>query len=115
MTRSTTTAMTSLAALGLFFSAAANANSWFPELAPQSTVDMCVAQIADHADYTAAARVRHEIESEQRRSVGHTLRIDTLVYGGSDGKLIREYATKCVVGNGLEPVKFVIRETENGS
>jgi len=115
MKRSTTIALNSMAVVGLFFSAAASANSWLPELAPQSTVDMCVAEIADHADYSEAARVRHEIESEQRRTVGHTLRIDTRVYGGNDGKLIREYATKCVVGKGLEPVKFVIRETVNGS
>ncbi|MGI9233563.1 MAG: hypothetical protein ACR2RD_08035 [Woeseiaceae bacterium] len=115
MKRSNTTAMISLAGIGLFFSAVATANSWLPELVPQSSVDMCVAQIADHADYTAATRVRHEVKSEQRRTVGHTLRIDTLVYGNSDGKLIREYATKCVVGNGLEPVVFVIEETVDGA
>ncbi|MGI9236916.1 MAG: hypothetical protein ACR2QZ_05935 [Woeseiaceae bacterium] len=115
MKRSKTTAMISLAAIGLFFSAVATANSWLPELAPQSTVDACVAQIADHADYTAATRVRHEVKAEQRRAVGHTLRIDTLVYGDSDGKLIREYATKCVIGNGLEPVTFVIEKTADHS
>lgn len=115
MKRSNNTAMISLAAIGLFLSGAATANSWLPELAPQSTVDMCVAQIADHADYTAATRVRHEVKSEQRRTVGHTLRIDTLVYGNNDGKLIREYATKCVVGNGLEPVRFTIEEVADGS
>jgi hypothetical protein len=110
MKRSNTSATIALATLGLLLSAAATADSWSAELAPQSTVDMCVAEIAEHADYSEAARVRHEIESEQRRTVGHTLRIETLVYGGTDGKLIREYATRCVVGNGLEPVRFVIKE-----
>lgn len=115
MNRSKTRAMISLATLGLLISTASMAHPWFSDVAPQSSVDMCVAEIADHADYSQAARVRHEVESEHRRTVGHILRIDTRVYGQSDGKLVREYTTKCIVGVGLEPVRFVIRETADAS
>lgn len=107
--------MISLATLGLLFSASSMANDLSSELAPKSTVDRCVAEISDYADYTAATRVRHDVESEQRRTVGHILRIDTLVYGDTDGKLLREYLTRCVVGNGTEPLHFEIRETRSRS
>jgi len=103
-------AIISLAMLSLTFSAASMANSAFSKMPPQRSVEMCVAEIADHADYATATRVRHDVESEQRHTVGHILRIDTRVYGNADGKLIREYATKCVVGNGNEPYRFKIEE-----
>ncbi len=104
-----------LAALSLSFSTASVADNLSPDIAPQSTLDTCVAEISDHADYTAATRVRHDIESEERRTVGHILKIDTRVYGDADGKLLREYATRCVVGNGPEPLHFEIKETRSRS
>ena len=104
-----------LATLSLSFSAASVADNLSPDIAPQSTVDTCVAEISDRADYTAATRVRHDVESEARRTVGHILRIDTLVYGDADGKLLRQYVTRCVVGNGPEPLHFEIRETRSRS
>ncbi len=102
--------MIALAALGLFFSAGATADLVFPELAPQSKVDLCVAEISEHANYSDATRVRHEVESKQRRTIGYILKIDTLVYGEVDGEVIRGYTSKCVVANGEKPVKFTIRE-----
>jgi len=107
--------MITLATLGLFFSASATANDLSPDLAPKSTVDRCVAEISDHADYTAATRVRHDVESEERRTVGHILRIDTLVYGDTDGRLLREYKTRCVVGASIEPLYFEIKENSSRS
>lgn len=107
------TAMTALAAFGLFFSASSAASFEFPELAPQSTVDACVAEIADRAQYDDAARVRHEIESKARRTVGHVLKISTLVYGPEEGQPIREYATWCVVGVGEKPVRFEMTDKGN--
>lgn len=107
--------MITLATLSLSFSAASMASDLSPDIAPRSTVDTCVAEISDHADYTAATRVRHDVESEERRTVGHILRIDTLVYGDADGRLLRKYATRCVVGNGPEPLHFEIRETRSRS
>lgn len=101
-----------IAVLGLAISAAAQADSYFPTVAPQSTVDLCVAQIADRADYGGAIRVRHEIESKERRSIGHELRIDTRVYGDIEDEVIREYATICAVGNSQQPLTFRIKEVE---
>jgi len=103
-------AATTIAVLGLVISAGAQADSLFPKTAPQSTVDYCVEQIADYADYQDARRVRHEIESKERRSIGHELRIDTRVYGDLEEEVIREYATTCAVGNSQRPLTFRIRE-----
>ena len=107
--------MISLATMGLIFSASSMANDLFSDVAPKSTVDTCVAEISSHADYTAATRVRHDVESEERRTVGHILRIDTLVYGDVDGKLLREYTTRCVVGTSVEPLYFEIKENRSRS
>lgn len=107
--------MSALATLGFFVSTSATADFRFPELAPQQTVDVCVAEISGHANYVGATRVRHEVESTKRRTIGHVLRIDTRVYGETEDEVIREYATKCVVGTGEEPVSFKIRETIAGS
>ena len=115
MKRKKTKAVISLATLGLLFAVASTANPWFPETAPRSSVDMCVAEIAGYADYTDATRVRHDIESRERRTVGHILRISTRVYGGEDDTLVREYATECTVGKGSEPLRFLIHETANES
>ena len=103
---------TTMALLGLLFSASAAADPLFPKVAPQSTVDLCVSQIAGHADYTGATRVRHEVESRERRSIGHELRIDTRVFGDVKDEVIREYATTCAVGHSQRPLTFRIREIE---
>ena len=100
------------AVLGLLFSASAAADPLFPQVAPQSTVDHCVSQIAGHADYTGATRVRHEVESRERRSIGHELRIDTRVFGDVEDEVIREYATTCAVGHSQRPLTFRIREID---
>ena len=103
-------AATSIAVLGLVISAGAQADSLVPKVAPPSTVDYCVQQIGDHADYNDARLVRHEIESKERRSIGHELRIDTRVYGETEDQLIREYATVCAVGNSQRTLSFRIRQ-----
>lgn len=107
--------MTAVAIMALSFSANSTASDQSPEIAPQSTIKICVAEISDFADYTAATYVRHEVDSQKRRAIGHILWIDTLVYGDADGKLLHKYVTKCVVGNGAEPVRFEIKETQRHS
>ena len=101
---------TTLAAAGLFISASIQAMPGFTEDAPQSTIDICVAQIADHANYNNATRVRHEVESRQRRISGHILKINTTVYGVDGEEVIREYATTCAVSDRQETKLFKIRE-----
>ncbi len=102
---------TSLAVLGLVSSAVAQADSLFPKIAPQSTVDLCVTQIAGHADYADATLVHHNVESKERRSIGHELRIETQVYN-DEQVLIRRYATTCAVGNSQRPLTFRIKEVD---
>lgn len=99
-----------IAVLGLVISAGAQADPLFPKNAPQSTVDLCVQQIGEYANYDDARRVRHKIESEELRSIGHKLRIDTRIYGDAEDQVIREYATTCAVGNSQRPLTFRIRE-----
>ena len=104
--------MTTLAAMGLLFSAGANADALFQKPAPQSTIDLCVTQIADRANYDGATRVRHEVESQERRTIGHELRIDTRVFGDIEDEVIREYATICAVGHSQRPLSFRIKEVD---
>lgn len=100
----------SLAATGLFISASALALPGFNEDAPQSTIDVCIAQIADQANYENATRVRHEVESRQRRNSGHILKIETTVFGVDGEEIIREYATTCAVNDHQETKLFKIQE-----
>lgn len=112
-TRSSTKSMISLALTGLLFTAAAaQADYGYPDAAPQDKIDLCVAAIAEQANYDGANYVRHEVESKARATIGHTLNISTQVYDESDGQLIRQYRTLCAVSKRPEPVAFKIRETK---
>ena len=102
----------SLAAIGLI-AISAPTLAGFYEFAPNKDVDLCVAEIQAHADYTDAARVRHEVESSKRRTVGFSLKIDTTVYAEGNDEVIREYKAVCVVTGGKKPYKFSIRETHD--
>ena len=103
-----------LAALGLFVAASASAH-FSGEVAPARSIESCVAAIGGHADYSDASRVRHELETTDRRSLAYRLKFSTKVYGESGDEVIREYATKCVVYGGDKPVFFEIRETGHGA
>ena len=102
----------SLAAFGLI-AISAPTLAGFYEFASNKDVDLCVAEIQAHADYTDAALVRHEVESSKRRAVGYSLKIDTTVYAEGDDEAIREYRSVCVVTGGTKPFKFSIKETLN--
>ncbi len=104
----------SLAALGLI-ALSSTTLAGFYEFAPQRDIDLCVAEIQAYADYTGAGRVRHDVESSKRKTVGFSLKIDTTVYADIDGAAIREYKTVCVVTGGKKPLKFTIREIGNTS
>ena len=103
----------SLTLMGLFLTvASAQADYAYPDVASQEKIDLCVAAIADQANYDEADHVRHEVTSKARATLGHTLKISTLVYGDDDGQVIREYRTMCAVSNRPEPVAFKIRESK---
>jgi hypothetical protein len=101
---------TTLATLGLFLSASSMADSPFDDNASASSIEACVAQVSTQANYEDAVGVRHEVETQQRRTGGHRLHIDTKVFGDSDGQVIREYAATCIIGRDGTPVSLRIKQ-----
>lgn len=75
----------------------------------------CIDEIGNHADYTDANQVRHEIVVTKRRTIGHKLDIRTSVYMDSTDNAIRAYATKCVVYRDNKPVRFKVSEIDAGA
>ena len=101
---------TSLAIAGFVMSTSAFALPGFSEQAPASSVQQCVAQIGEEANYENAGRVRHEVDSKERRAGGHTITINTTVFGVDGDEVIREYATVCAVSDNSETKRFKIKE-----
>lgn len=103
-------ALTSLAIATLVVSANAFALPGLSEQAPESSVNLCVAQIGEKANYDDAVRVRHEVDSKARRISGHKIYVTTTVFGVEGDDAIREYATVCAISDDAETKKFKIRE-----
>lgn len=100
----------SLILLALFAADFAVAQSPFDDEAPQSSVDICVAEVANNADYSGADNVMHTVASKPRSISGYKVSIRTIVYGDDDGTVIREYASNCAI-NRLEQIHtFRIRQ-----
>ena len=100
----------SLILVGLFAADFAFAASPYDEEAPQSSVDICVAEVANNADYSGANNVLHSVVSKPRSISGYKVSIRTIVYGDDDGTVIREYASNCAI-NKLEQIHtFRIRQ-----
>ena len=76
-------------------------------------ISSCVATVADHANYSDATKVRHEVISVKERTVGYKLTIETSLYNDASDAAIREYATSCVVNGSNVPMKFSISESDN--
>ena len=100
----------SLTVAGLIVSGNALAMPGFTQQAPFSSVEICIDKISDQADYQDAARVRHKVDSEERRVGGHTIKIDTQVFGADGSELIREYATVCTISAKQEAKHFVLKQ-----
>jgi hypothetical protein len=101
---------TTLAIAGLVVSSSAFALPGFSEQAPESSVKQCIAEIGEQANYDNAGRVRHLVESKERRVSGHTIKIDTTVFGLDGSEVIREYTTVCAVSDSAETKHFNIKE-----
>ena len=97
-----------VAVAGLTVSSNVFAMPGFTEQAPFSSIEICVAKISDEANYQDAARVRHEVASEERRVGGHMIKIATQVFDVAEP--IREYATVCAITANQETKRFAIRE-----
>ncbi len=100
----------SVAVAGLIVSGNALAMPGFTQQAPFSSIEICIRQISDQADYHDAARVRHAVDSEERRIGGHTIKIETQVFGADGAELIREYATVCTMSSKQETQHFVLKQ-----
>jgi hypothetical protein len=112
MIRQTRVIRSTVAAIGLFLSAGTMAAPAFGEDASDSSIEQCVAQIADQANYNDASRVQHHVAPLKHRTVGQLLKIDTRVYGDEDGQVIREYAATCVIGRDGTPLMIRIRQID---
>lgn len=107
-------AASALAFAGLVAAGPASAEGFY-SVAPDNLIDQCVAEIGKQADYTGGVRVEHEVLSERRRTVGYTLKIDTTIFSDAEGGIVREYATRCVVTGGEQPIRFRIKESNAGA
>jgi len=99
-----------LSAALLLIGASANAEPLMPVAPAPGAIDACVAKILEHAGLGDAVRIKHWIEIEPRRSIGHKLNISTqLLPEAADGGM-REYSTVCTVTPRKAPLRFEIRE-----
>lgn len=101
---------TSLAVAGLVVSGSVFAMPGFSEQVPESSIEICVAQIGEQANYEGASRVLHKVDWKARRFSGHTIMIDTTVFGADGDVVLREYATLCAVSDKSETKKFRLKE-----
>ena len=93
---------------GLFVADFALGAPNFHEKVPQSSLDACVAEVSNNADYDGASDVLHFVESKPRSISGFTVWIRTEVHNGDD--VIREYRSKCAI-NRLDQIRnFRIRD-----
>jgi hypothetical protein len=100
----------SLTLVGLFATNVALAIPGFSTDASPQSVDACLAQVAENADYANARSITHKVETEDRRVSGHKLSIQTLMYADDGKTVIREYATSCAVNGQDEVQRFKIRQ-----
>lgn len=99
----------SLTLIGLFAANVAFALPEFQKEAPQSSIDICVAEVDGYAYLKDAKSVTHNVETKERRVSGHKMHIQTLVYGESE-EVIREYASSCSINGQDEVLRFRIHQ-----
>lgn len=100
----------SLTLIGLFAANVASAIPGFATEADPRSVDACLAQVADKADYANARSIVHNVETEDRRISGHKMSIQTIMYAKDGTTVIREYASTCAVNGQDEIQRFKIRQ-----
>jgi hypothetical protein len=86
----------------------------YEQAALDQGIRSCIIELGEHADYSEASQVRHEIVVTKRRSLGHRLDIRTSVYSDGD-QAIRAYATRCVVYRDNTPFRFSVSEFDTGA
>lgn len=74
-------------------------------------VQMCIAEVAKHADYDGATRVVHLVHASQKNLAERQFRIDTTVYTG-DEQAARSYRSDCVTFGAIRMVDFRLKPGE---
>lgn len=100
----------SFALIGLFAANVAFALPGFTSEASASSVDACLAKVADSADFANARSIVHNVETEDRRVSGHKMSIQTIMYADDGSTVIREYASTCAINGQDEVQRFKIRQ-----
>ncbi len=72
-------------------------------------VRSCIAQMAEHANYDDATRVRHTIVLLEETRLRYKFTIGTSVFTDSDDTAARRYDALCVVLGGGAPLKFRVK------
>jgi hypothetical protein len=103
-------ALVSIVLAGLYVVASPAGAATAAESGVENEVNSCVAEVREHLDYTDAAKVRHDVMAIERRTVGYTLEIRTMLYDVAGDQQIRAYAATCVVNGNNAPLSFEIRE-----
>jgi len=104
-------AVISLTLIGLYVFAAPAGAATVAESGVADEVNSCVAAVRERVDYSDAIGIRHDVVAIERRTVGYTLKISTVVYGQNEGETIRAYATTCVVNGDNKPLQFSISKS----
>ena len=99
-----------LSLAGLFIANAAFAVPSLDAEAPESSVDACVAEVSSNANYDAAGKVLHSVDSKPRSVSGHKISIDTIVFGEDGETVIREYKSNCAIDKQADIKFFKIRQ-----
>lgn len=102
--------LASLALVGLSVFGSVAAAATVEESGVANEVNACVAKVREHLDYSDATRVLHDVLAIERRTVGYTLQIRTMLYDANDEQAIRAYAATCVVNGDNAPMSFEMRE-----
>jgi hypothetical protein len=100
----------SLTLIGLFAANIAFAVPGFSTDASPASIDACLAEVADKADFANARSITHNVETEDRRVAGHKMSIQTIMYSADGETVIREYASTCAVNGQDEVQRFKIRQ-----
>lgn len=100
----------SLILISLFVANVAFAAPTLDSKAPRSSIETCVAEVSNNADYSDAGNVTHSVDSKPRSVSGYDVSIRTIVYGESGDTVIRRYVSKCSINRQDEIRYFATRQ-----
>ena len=86
----------------------------YEQAALDQEIRACIDELGQHANYSDASEVRHEVTVTKRRSFGHRLDIETSVYSDAD-EAIRAYATRCIAYRDNKPFRISVTGADSGA